>query len=360
MTKNEMLEELKKGKRMTRKPWKATGYYLQSLSDNPYSGTIDIKYSLHLALNNGGSTSASEKGDIYDHRCWDADDWEEIESSEFKYEQPYCMNIDNIPKKAGYLTQDWLAKYGIYIKYDGTEPFADVKILKKNVFISEYFARSNNNGIGQIQELSNIADRLFPILYDGTRSIKECIGNENYASPWYYISEEEVNNYIKYDNKDFFSLFKESIAYPDNLAETGVPQDTLLSYVSNTFLNGFVNYVDIKHVIMIERYTKFDADKIDRFIEWLNNEPNTKYDNIQKTIDDVVDDIILFGETDNSCWFFWSDRDCSDCNIGRISSIRGFDATEFKDMFINWLKGYKECYSGNYVELPIPKGWITL
>ena len=45
--------------------------------------------------------------------------------------------------------------------------------------------------------------------------------------------------------EDFWKLFSDSEDYPDNLAERGVPQDTLYAYVSNTFLDGLINYTKV-------------------------------------------------------------------------------------------------------------------
>jgi len=119
---------------------------------------------------------------------------------------------------------------------------------------------------------------------------------------------------------DFWSLFKETEEYPKNVAERGVPQDTLYKYISHTFLNGLINYVDEREAILIERY-----------------------------------DIIIFASSENSWWFFWNDRDGLDCFIGRIDKTRiSFD--EFKELFIKFLD--KENY--RYFKLPKGGGWITL
>ena len=163
----------------------------------------------------------------------------------------------------------------------------------------------------------------------------------------------------KNTGKDFFELFADSEDYPENIAERGVPQNTSFQYVSSTFVNGYVNYINVKYAIMIERYTEFNIKNIRRFISWLKDQFHTKYGNFLTLTagDNILDDIILFGETENSYWYIWSDRDCSDCCIGSIDKTVVTDLSEFRDTFIDFAlgNGYHK-----YVELPTPSGFILL
>jgi hypothetical protein len=159
----------------------------------------------------------------------------------------------------------------------------------------------------------------------------------------------------------FHDLFESGEQYPENVADRGVPQNTIYSYISTTFLNGFINYVEIKHVMMIERYTEFNDEKIKKYIEHLKSEYNTDYSGSYNTEETgkVVDDIILIGETEESIWLFWSDRDCSDSCIGRVAKSEEITTLLVKESLIRFIGDYDDC-SGKYAELPIPRGWITL
>jgi len=69
----------------------------------------------------------------------------------------------------------------------------------------------------------------------------------------------------------------------------------------------------------------------------------------------AINDIILLASSENSWWFFWSNRDCSDCLIGRINKTKvSYD--EFKELLIKLLD--KDNY--RYFNLPKAGGWITL
>jgi len=160
--------------------------------------------------------------------------------------------------------------------------------------------------------------------------------------------------------KSFFDLFDEYIEYPKNLAEEGVTQGTLLAYVSLDYLNGFVNYVEPFFVCVIERYRDWTKTPLDNLISLVEKAHHTDY----STIDD---DIIILAKTKNSLWFFWSDKDVSDCQIGRISNTI-INQDDFIQKLIDWITSHQyverpfqsEAIVGNYKELALPTGWITL
>jgi hypothetical protein len=151
---------------------------------------------------------------------------------------------------------------------------------------------------------------------------------------------------------NFFDLFDNSYEYPDNLAETGVPNHTLFEYVSNTYLNGLINYVDPFFVCVISRYKDWSKEKID-FKKWdkIASEYHTDYSGI---IQD--DDIILLAESDNSYWYFYADGDVSDCEIGRIAKNK-ISKKKLKKMLIDFINNDSDL--GSYYELPLPKGWVS-
>ena len=194
---------------------------------------------------------------------------------------------------------------------------------------------------------------------------------------------------------DFFELFEDCLEYPgDIIAEQGVLQNMFYSYISTTFLNGFINYVNIDRMLLIERYSIMHPIKNQLILEQIDD--NTGHFNadiklkVNETLvkeklgdeyhklfaripdDDMIlntlDDLIIFAHTDHSSWIFWSDRDCSDSCIGRIMKNK-CDMDTFVSSFLSHIQNGQpdnrqpssESVTGNYLELPTPKnGWITL
>lgn len=159
---------------------------------------------------------------------------------------------------------------------------------------------------------------------------------------------------------NFFDVFDETFQYPDReQLLNGVPMNTLFEYVSSTYLEGFINYVNIKSVILIQRY--WDKDKDDTWDKFVKDsikeaeKSHTKYG-------DIGDDVLILAESDSSWWFFWNDKDCSDCEIGRIDKNK-ISLEDAKKLLIKFIESYKKDQSditGEYVELPIGSGWRSL
>jgi hypothetical protein len=156
---------------------------------------------------------------------------------------------------------------------------------------------------------------------------------------------------VKFD--DFFT---ESIEYPRDIALNPLPINTEYIYVSTTFLNGFINYVTIKRAWCLNRYLKLEDpyEEHGKNVELKVQEPSgsSKWINILELFqrmptkrevieilnqkgriyhcgldNDFQDDIIILANarhlnlTDSKMWYyFWFDRDCSDCCIGRFET----------------------------------------
>lgn len=160
---------------------------------------------------------------------------------------------------------------------------------------------------------------------------------------------------------DFFDLFKDSEEYPENLAESGVPQNMMFEYVSSTFLNGLINYITPFWACVLERYTTWKNVDTAQWKEYLQV-PHLK-------LRDFDDDIFVLGETENSFWFFWFDCDVSDCAVGRID--KSVTTKEnMKNLLIDWITSHEyierepntESIVGNYYELPVEAfecGWTS-
>lgn len=106
--------------------------------------------------------------------------------------------------------------------------------------------------------------------------------------------------------------------YPNVTGSDILPYGHLWSYISSTFLNGFINYVDVLKAFMVTRYEPYDKNLAEAEVFNSKKAPHT---NLWSQLSD--DCIILAAAKNNSqeYWFFWSDRDVSDCMIGRFVTI---------------------------------------
>lgn len=165
---------------------------------------------------------------------------------------------------------------------------------------------------------------------------------------------------------DITSFMPEDLEYPHDIAERGVPNNTLYSYVSTTFLNGYINYVQWCYGMLIERYSRFDEEKLKHLLDYWAAQPHSDYREAPVEAGerlDVLDDVWILGQTKNCWWFFWSDMDVSDSCIGRFSkdAVPGWPVVLAMTTFLARL-GQPESsgITGRYVELSEPKGWIRL
>jgi hypothetical protein len=149
----------------------------------------------------------------------------------------------------------------------------------------------------------------------------------------------------------FDDLINNVIEYPNEELLNGIENNTMYRYVSNFFVNGIINYVDIYYAITIKRYVggcklNFDTTITNELDQ--QGRYHTEYNKLS-------DDVLVLAGTENELWMFWSDRDVSDCKIFRTN--KDITKEQFKKLFINWIKekGYD-----HYYELPIPNGWCKI
>lgn len=167
-------------------------------------------------------------------------------------------------------------------------------------------------------------------------------------------AEREVN----INRLGFIGLFPNFEEYPDNLAETGIPKDTLYEYVAHSFLNGIVNYTEPIKGYLIERYNAFDRSKfqavIDRLLRDRIGHPK---------LDDFGDDVVLLSETNNSYFTFYFDCDVSDCMVGRCQkreSLNRERVIELFDDWVEWMTIERDVNSAH--EIPVEffkRGWMS-
>lgn len=147
---------------------------------------------------------------------------------------------------------------------------------------------------------------------------------------------------------DFWDLFEFDEDYPKEVAERGVPENTLYCYISSTFLGGFINYVEPIKAVMIKRYRESDYDHA-KEAENISSAVNTNIALLQ-------DDVLVAAQTENDYWFFWFDNDVSDCVIGRFSKSKCSES-EYIEKFDKVAKEHK-WFDGESWDISLT-GWIT-
>lgn len=167
--------------------------------------------------------------------------------------------------------------------------------------------------------------------------------------------------------ENLFEYFKDTIEYPSSdVLLNGLESDILFEFVDINYLNGIVNYLNIMGGIMLNHYMNYDD-----FIKACENIDRLKDDHIYTNLYDCkkFDDIILIGIGADSYWILWSNCDCSDCCIGRLS-LNTFNIEDIENILLSTGKYLVECEYGPYINNSnqrvkyIPKecfsGWITL
>ena len=134
--------------------------------------------------------------------------------------------------------------------------------------------------------------------------------------------------------------FTDGVDYPNILGGDILPDGTLWSYVSSTFLNGFINYAQAIKCYLMNRYRDWNEERENDDLKLHHRPPmeNKWVDHVFKTKEEVYqfvlknptgyihselgvfnDDILVLGkvkDTPNKYIFFWFDLDVSDCCIG--------------------------------------------
>lgn len=196
---------------------------------------------------------------------------------------------------------------------------------------------------------------------------------------------------------DFLTeYFDTEHTYPgDRIGYSPIPMGEYWTYISNTFLNGFINYVKILDAYVAGRYHDWDeiinaecphtvlvrnptpVQVRSRNDIWVDIATPTKNDAFReltrpgatfhvKPDYQFQDDVHILAKATNPedegkyCYFyFWYDRDCSDCCIGRFLT----DDTEamVREKFTKYMetRGEYNPYGARQIPLHYFNGWIS-
>ncbi|MCK9416139.1 hypothetical protein M0Q97_05725 [Candidatus Dojkabacteria bacterium] len=181
--------------------------------------------------------------------------------------------------------------------------------------------------------------------------------------------------------KIIWDYFNDEIQYPKEIVHNPIPYGTVWTYVSSTFLNGFINYVNPIACFVIDRYTADDVEienvilcnKGDILCNWydwkgskkeltdaiVSGEKKMHHTNLGCFDDDII--ILAKIETENNDTnkyiFFWFDMDVSDCSIGKFET-NDIESDVIQSV-INWLDKCKLENMGNNIEEYIDNGIIN-
>jgi len=111
----------------------------------------------------------------------------------------------------------------------------------------------------------------------------------------------------------FRLYFHDNIEYPEP-CDSMLPVGVLYEYISTTFLNGWINYVSVKCIRLISRYTSFEENQQEAQALIRSTEHHT---NLSKSLSD---DVFVLARGGEHWWFLWFDRDSSDSCIGRFET----------------------------------------
>ena len=148
--------------------------------------------------------------------------------------------------------------------------------------------------------------------------------------------------------------------YPSHDQFLNLKQNTGYCYVSSTYLNGLVNYVDHLYLICSQVYCNDEEfNKIIEYLEGidLNTTPCEWYHTDLSKIEDVT---YYIGENESSYLLFNYDSDCSCCMIIRFDK-KDFSFDQVKNYCLNQAAYESFWYNHEnprYIELPKPQGWI--
>ena len=111
--------------------------------------------------------------------------------------------------------------------------------------------------------------------------------------------------------------------YPQPAIQSFLP-GTLFTYISTTFLNGWINYTgDVVRAYLIERYVEENDEPNEvTLAQWHAQPP------FHAELGKLGDDVLLLTKDEaGRWWLYWFDQDVSDSQIGILDTQDDLDAT---------------------------------
>lgn len=159
--------------------------------------------------------------------------------------------------------------------------------------------------------------------------------------------------------------FQTHLEYP-NPALTKLEPGVLFSYISATFLNGYVNYTGpTQKAFLMHRYQSSDIEAQERLAKYQDFNANPDFHTKLHQIGG--DDVIMLTKAENGqFWFYWWDCDVSDCQIGILNHADPDQVVADFGSFVNFIQdNYCDRYLGGTKRIPLsidPKlirGWVS-
>jgi hypothetical protein len=126
---------------------------------------------------------------------------------------------------------------------------------------------------------------------------------------------------------EFNDYFDRFIEYPDPTTDPILPIGSRFDFISTTFLNGWINHVQIVDARLLNRYRTAEENLLAaKAFNSVGDGSNKRY---HTDLDALKDDVVILARPGKDradsqpnffriWWFFWYDRDCSDSCIGRF------------------------------------------
>jgi hypothetical protein len=161
---------------------------------------------------------------------------------------------------------------------------------------------------------------------------------------------------------DFKKYFTDSYEYPQPTLVLLLP-GTVFYYISNTFLNGWINYVTLVRAWLVTRYLPH-KENIKALAEHV--EANQFHTNLNQFMHDDKHLLVRAAGDDpkRPWWWFWYDQDCSDCAIGVFETDDSDEEVcrKFDEMIDRLSEQVRESPDyGPKLEIPLKsiRGWIA-
>jgi hypothetical protein len=117
-------------------------------------------------------------------------------------------------------------------------------------------------------------------------------------------------------------FFDTSYEYPedDKLCDEGIVNKVLYDYVSNTYLNGFINYLGTLTIFLLSDSNAITDEEISEY--------SIDFESSHTDLSELATKILVLGETTKFYWILIYNPDNSDCAIGKFEKMCSRQAIE--------------------------------